>query len=361
MKEGKLTDYIASVDCGNGNTAAVLAGSKKTISIPSIRVVVKPQSMGLGKNAEVEYTTAEWRGEHYAVGDDVLFANRARIDRHMGQNRYGGEHHQFLTAYALARLGIKQGRVDLTLLCPPSMYNDLKKPMIEAYTSNPVEIKLKGDKEPRTWVYENVTVWPEGYGAAACFILDTNGELSPLHEKLTGDVLVLDVGAYTANVIRLHNSKLNSADLPKSSLMNGGGNTHIRQPLLEWVQSGGGDLRAVTLDDIDRVLRLASISEDYTLRFAGKEVNLKATLDYLSKQYADWLANQLDTNFNSLQEVNSLLIVGGNAAYVADHLHRWYKKAIQYSDLREFARLHASDLNAVGGLRLALARLNAKK
>jgi hypothetical protein len=36
-----------------------------------------------------------------------------------------------------------------------------------------VIVKLKKDKKHRAWRYENVTVWPEGIGAAACFVLDT--------------------------------------------------------------------------------------------------------------------------------------------------------------------------------------------
>ena len=66
----------------------------------------------------------------------------------MGVNRYGGEHHQFLSAYALARLGIKSGSVDITLLCPPALFNELKPQMIKAYSAQGVEISLKGDKKP---------------------------------------------------------------------------------------------------------------------------------------------------------------------------------------------------------------------
>ncbi len=91
-----MTNYIASVDCGNGNTCAMIAGSKKSISFPSIRARITAQTLGLRKGHELDLTSAVWRGDNYAVGDN-------------------------------ARLGVKSGSVDLTLLCPPAMYNELKK------------------------------------------------------------------------------------------------------------------------------------------------------------------------------------------------------------------------------------------
>ncbi|MBA3867554.1 MAG: ParM/StbA family protein [Anaerolineae bacterium] len=357
-----MVNYIASVDCGNGNTAAMLAGSKKSISFPSIRARITFQTLGLGQGHELDFTSAVWHDNTYAVGDDALLVNRQGIDRHMGVNRYGGEHHQFLTAYALARLGIKSGGVDLTLLCPPAMYNDLKQRMIDAYTAQPVEITLKGDKKPRQWTYDSVTVLPEGYAAEGCIMLDPGGTKWALAAKLAGDVVLLDTGAYTANVFRLHNGAFNPADLPQSSIQNGGGNTHIRLPLLEWVHGAGGDLTAVTLDDIDRTLRLGSASGDYMLRFGSVEVDLNKYLPQLARQYADWLANNaLDTRYDGLKDISGLLVVGGNASYIMPYLQEWYGKVIDYTGWREFSGLHPADLNTAGGLRLAQARLAAKK
>ena len=335
---------------------------QKSISFASIRTRITSQTLGLGQGHELDFTSAQWHGDTYAVGDDALILNRQGIDRHMGVNRYGGEHHQFLSAYALARLGIKSGSVDITLLCPPALFNELKPQMIKAYSAQGVEISLKGDKKPREWSYSNVSILPEGYAAIGCLMLDSSGNKSPLAAKLAGDVVMLDVGAYTANVFRLHNGALNPADLPQSSIANGGGNTHIRLPLLEWVHGAGGDLTAVTLDDIDRVLRLASASGDYQLHFGGASIDLAPMLEHLSKQYADWLANNaLDTRYDGLKDINGLLVVGGNAAYIMPHLQTWYGKVIDYTNWREFSGLHPADLNAAGGLRLALARLNAKK
>ncbi|MEO8613065.1 MAG: ParM/StbA family protein, partial [Chloroflexota bacterium] len=334
----EYTPQIAASDTGNGNVNAMLAKAKKSITFPSIRARVTSQELKIGKGYELDYTWADWEGQRYAVGDDALTLNRQGIDRHMGAARYGGEHHRFLTAYALARLGIKSGSVDLTLMLPPAMLNENKQSLIEAYSKQPVVITLKGDKKPREWRYESVTVWPEGFAAVGCFMLDASGAKSALAAKLAGEVLLLDCGAYTANVFRLHNGTFNPADLPFASIQNGGGNTHIRLPLLEWVQGGGGDFTAVTVDDLDRVIRLGSVSGDYKLAFGRSEVDLKQMLDYLSQQYANWLANNaLDTRFDGLRDINAILIIGGNAPLMLPYLKEWYPdKVIEYTGWREF-------------------------
>ena len=123
-----MSDYIASVDAGNGGTHAVLALSKgyKSFYEPSVRAAATGDSLGLGKGWELDYDYVDWNGHRYVTGDDVVRITRRQLERHMGANRYGNEFHQMLVAHALARLGIKSGTVDLTLFAPPGMYNDLK-------------------------------------------------------------------------------------------------------------------------------------------------------------------------------------------------------------------------------------------
>ena len=77
----------------------------------------------------------------------------------MGANRYGNEFHQFLVAVALAKLGVKEGAVDLTVFAPPGLFNDMKPHIKKRFTEGggEVTIQLSGDKKPRKWHYENVT------------------------------------------------------------------------------------------------------------------------------------------------------------------------------------------------------------
>jgi Actin like proteins N terminal domain len=360
-----MSHYIASSDTGNGNTNAIVkteGGKEKSLCMASIRAKVSQHTLGLGKGAELDYIWGEMSNIRYAFGDDCLKVNRAEIDRHMGEKRYLHEHHRSLTAYTLARLGVKGGTVDLTLMCPPKLYTDYKDTMIEVYRNNPVEILLKGDKKPRRWEYSTVTVWPEGFAAAACFMLNKDG-VAAVANVMVGDVLIMDTGAHTLNAFITHNGKFNSSQLVHSSIEYGGGDTHIRTPLLEWVRGQGGELSAVTTDDIDRVLRWAATTGDYTLRFGLASVDLLPALTPLALEYAHWLSNNvIDSRFNGLRGINRILIVGGNASYITGHIAEWYPgKAITDREWAGLNGWHPADLNAVGGLRLALARLNKAK
>ncbi len=194
-----MPDYIASVDAGNGFTNAVLmkhgAASYRSVSIPSVRAAATGDRLGLGENLELQYETVDWRGHRYVVGDDVVRVTRRHLERHMGVDRYANEFHKFLVAVALAQLGVKAATgIDLTLFAPPGRFKDLKPLITAGFHENDgqVKIKLSGDIGVRTWHYETITVWPEGIGAAACFVLNKKGE--PVEsDVLAGDVVILDL------------------------------------------------------------------------------------------------------------------------------------------------------------------------
>src|SRR5690606_37624936 len=117
-----MADYLVSCDPGNGGTNAVLArdnGRHKSIYFPSVRAAATGDSLGLGKDLELDYRYVDWYGHRYVIGDDVLRVTRRHLERHTGTNRYGNELYQFLVAVALGEMGIREGTVDLTLFAPP--------------------------------------------------------------------------------------------------------------------------------------------------------------------------------------------------------------------------------------------------
>ena len=177
-----MIPQVASVDAGNGFCNGILAQKRgyKSISFPSVRAAAIGASLGLGEKLELQYEFIDWNGHRYVTGDDVICITRKHLERHMGSNRYGNEFHQFLVAVTLARLGVKQGAVDLTLFAPPGMYLDAKDTMLERFQKDggKVTIQLSGDKQPRSWKYETITIWPEGIRAAACFVLNDNSDTS---------------------------------------------------------------------------------------------------------------------------------------------------------------------------------------
>lgn len=360
-----MSDYIASVDAGNGGTNAVLAQPKgyKSFYEPSVRATATGDTLGLGKGWELEYDYVDWDGHRYVTGDDVIRITRRQLERHIGANRYGNEFHQMLVAHALARLGVKSGTVDLTLFTPPGLFNDLKIFVKERFgqRGGKVEIGLKGDKKPRKFQYDKITVWPEGLGAAASFSLDDKGDQVPT-DILNGEVVILDFGAHTLDAIQLSNGNFNAESLQHATWEAGGVHVHIREPILRAVKKQLGDDAAnLTVDDIDRVIRLGSVSGDYVLTVAGLDADLKPLLDRFCERYAEWVSNNIaDGVFDGFRGIKSVILVGGGAGLVEPYLSKqtWYgNKILDRKAHKTTQDVHPVDMNAVGGLRLALHRL----
>lgn len=360
-----MSDHIASVDAGNGGTNAVLAQAKgyKSFYEPSVRATATGDTLGLGKGLELQYDYVDWGGHRYVTGDDVIRISRRQLEHHIGVNRYGNEMHQFLVANALARLGVKSGTVDLTLFAPPGLYNDLKVFIRDRFSQRggKVEISIKGDKKPRKFQYEKITVWPEGIGAGACFILDDNG--NPVaSDALEGEVVILDFGAYTLDAIQMSNANFNSESLQHATWEAGGVHVHIREPILRVVKKQlGDDAARLTVDDIDRVIRLGSVSGDYILTVAGLDADLKPLLDRYCERYAEWVSNNIaDGVFDGFRGIKSVILVGGGAGLVEPYLSKqtWYgNKILDRKKHQSTKDLHPVDMNAVGGLRFAMHRL----
>jgi len=359
-----MSDYIASVDAGNGGTNAFLArenSKNKRFYQPSVRAKATGDSLGFGQ-MELEYSYVDWYENRYVTGDDVIRITRRALERHMGANRYGDEMHQFLVANALAHLGVKSGTVDLVLFAPPGLYSETKARIEDGFLADggQVEIQLKGDKKPRHWTYETVTVLPEGLGAAICFVTDDTGQ--PVNtDILDGQVIIMDVGAYTLDAALLQNGDFNPESLESATWENAGVHTHIREPLLRTLHKHNNDFKILTVDDIDDMLRHGFNDGDFTISSAGKEVDLTSIVGKLSEGYADWIANNIaDSVFNGFQGIKSVILVGGGAVMVQsklEQLYGVYGKGGKVLNLKKHAstkKLHPVDMNAVGGLRFAL-------
>lgn len=367
-----MADYVVSADAGNGGTNVVLAkknGGYKSYYEPSVRAVATGESLGLGEEFEVQYEYVDWYGSRYVTGDDVIRVTRRGLERHTGANRYGDEFHQFLVANAIANLGVKKGTVDLTLFAPPGLFRKAKEEIEERFMENEgeVEIKLKGDRKPRTWVYDNVTVWPEGLGAAICFVVDDQG--NPVEtDMLAGETVILDIGAFTLDALKLQDGNFNPESLEHATWQNAGVNTHIREPLLRLLHKRHHDFGVLTVDDVDSLVRRGFTKGDFTMRVAGMEVNLENPVGALCERYADWIANNIcDGVFNGFQGIKSVILVGGGAVMVADKLQELYgtfnlknpNKGGKILDARKHPltkKVPPVEMNAVGGLRFALMR-----
>ena len=112
-------------------------------------------------------------------------------------------------------------------------------------------------------------------------------------------------------------------------------------------------------DDIDRMLRLGLVSDDYTLKVAGYEIDLSDLIQKHRIRYAEWIANNIvDGVFAGLRGIKNMILVSGGSLLVEDSLQDWYgDKLLNRKKNPTTKKIHPTDFNAVGGLRFALRRV----
>lgn len=364
-----MSKYIASVDAGNGGVNAFVIkgkGKPKTFYEPSVRAAASGDSLGISQ-FEMNYSYTDWNGHRYVTGDDVIRVTRRGLERHIGQDRYGNEMHQFLVANALAKLGVGHGKddtVDLTLFSPPGFYIEAKQVIEKHFGENEgiVEITLKGDETPRTWKYSSISVWPEGIGAAACFAVDAKGDIVN-SDVLSGDVVILDIGAFTLDAIQMTDGNFNPESLSTATWDNGGVDVHLRQPIVKFLKEKYDDFAQVSVDDVDYAIRLGLAKGDYIITKGGVGVDVKPLIDRLAERYAEWIANNIiDGVFNGLRGIKALILIGGGTALTETHLKKWYTdKLLEPEKFHAAKGIHPVNMNAIGGLRLALMKIKQQE
>lgn len=358
MTESKSTIYV-SVDSGNGYTNAVsgkLKGRIKKTAFPSVRADAPERVLGLDSEREVKYEVVEWFGNRYTYGSDTVRFSANAIERHHGSERYGDEFHAMMVALAMARMSVPGGNnIDLTLFMPPGLCtSNHKKHVIDSFSEG-LSIFL-GSKE-YDWDFSNITIHPEGLGAILSFMLSPTGK--PLkHDLFEGEILIVDSGTYTLDILRITDGKFDPASLETATHGNDGLYRHIISPLLAAIHRHDDDFKVVTADMLDRAIYNSHYDNGKcVVTSAGKDMSLTATLIDISKRYANWIVKHIfDTEYLGLQGIKSVIVVGGGAWLITPYLRADTligHKVLDYSKLAQLKSILPTELNAVGGQRWA--------
>ncbi|MEL6524077.1 MAG: ParM/StbA family protein [Chloroflexota bacterium] len=359
-----MTEIVA-IDAGNGFTNGVrkLKNRYKSIGFPSVRASVTGESLGLGDGLEMQVDYIQHGDFRYVVGDDVFISRRA-VERHQGHLRYGNELWSFLVSVALGQLMPKAGgEVDLTVFAPPELYVDARKQILQRMETqnHQFQVQFRDDEESRIFTVQHLTVHPEGIGAVGAFALDEDGQ-PVAADILTGETVVLDAGMYTLDALQMSNGNFNPESLSNATWEGQGIKAHILDPVLRVVKKQGDDFTLLTENDVDRTLRQGLTTGDYTLTSGGSSIDIKPAVDKYALRYADWISNNIiDGVFNGLRGIKSMILVGGGTSLIQPHLLSYYgdNKILDASQHAHVADVAPTDLNAVGGIRLALARQKA--
>jgi len=367
--------HIAAVDAGNGGTnIAVLKVGQKPQNptmdyFPSVRAVIRGKSLGLGAESEQQYSAVQWNGQHYIIGDDVTRISKSGLDRHIGQDRYGSEMHQFLVLTALARTGVgakSPANVALTLFCPPGFYAEQRDKIRYAFEGKTYHFTYAEKSHDIT--IGRVFVVPEGQAALYCFNLQPDGSPNP-NNALVGDVLFLDSGVYTLDCVLIVDGKV-SPEMT-FSLPNGGLDQFIRKPLMLAAQSAGRDFSGVNEDNIDKLIRDYAVAPDDTARYTaaslyygGYTVDLYGAMQREITAYVNWISNNALSKYDGLRGIRHVVLVGGGASLITPYLYELYPDKVKNSPTPPHyaaAKIAPHNMNVVGGLRIALAKVGTER
>lgn len=365
--------HVCSTDAGTGgvDTAVLKAGQKPTSPtfdyFPSVRAVIRGKGLGLGAELEHQFAKVDWNGQSYIVGDDVTRVTRQGIDHYIGQDRYGSEHHQFLVLTALARCGVglkTPAHVALTLFCPPEYYATQKEAIRAAYEGKSYHFSY-ADK-PHSITIGKVFVVPEGQAALYCFTLSPDGTPNQ-NNPLSGDVLFLDSGVYTLDCVLIRDGKVSPEHT--FSIPNAGLSQFVRIPLMLAAQGAGRDFTNVSEDDIDQLIRAYATAKDEserytacTLFYGGYTVDLYSAMQACIRTYANWIVANALSRFDGLRGIRHMVLVGGGASLITPVMCELYPDKVKNSSTPPHyaaAKIHPVNANVVGGLRIALARVQS--
>lgn len=367
-KQSKPT--LASIDPGNGGTKGVRAsvnGVPTFDYFPSVRarsMAIELENAGI---KQLKYETYDWQGQRYVVGNDVVNVTDRGLERHQGYYRYGNEFHMFLTAVSLARLGVPNGEIILTLFAPPGYYNDARKNIKKAFEGQTLRLASNKGKRQHEWDVVSVNVLPEGVGAVGCVAFDQTGQ--PVEtDLLNGKVGFIDVGSYTVDTLILYNGSLSQENMQRATLDDNGIFAHIIEPILANIHAQGHDFRGVTPDAIDMLLQS---KKPRILEYGGYEIDLTDDIDAAYSRYANWISNNvIDTELGGFSSFARAFLVGGGdkgiqPALVKIHGHydpdkprtEQKGKIVKATKNTTFFGIFPAYWNAVGGLRMTLNHL----
>ncbi len=362
--------YLAVVDAGHGETYAItydLAKRKRSeSSFPTVRAMTAGETLGLGKDQEHTTKWTEWNGVKYNMGFEALL-NRNNLEVHEGANRYGNEFHAHMVAAALAEAGLKSTTVDLVVFCPPKMYHNptIKQRIEDTFAiGNSLEIKVRGDKQPRVYEITRLTIRVEGLMSAFALVSDEKGHL--VTNDLMNSMLIADLGNKTADFAEIVSGRYNLTDLEIATFDKAGIGDRLLSPLLKDLKKAESSFDALTTTDLDRFIRCATngyIVIDYAGFNNNDEMTRYVTERYhfWRRNYAEYITNRiLDSEFDGMRKFAHTLMIGGGYHLAGDMFRSIYgDKILDTSTIPNVKNILPWQWNAEAAMRAALG--NARK
>ena len=353
-KVGQFQNYVVAADASNMGSNAVIrdpSGQIFTVYEPSVRAPIRDTDrFGLAAALELKRDWVCWRDHYYVIGDGVLSGfKRSDLEFHQGKERAGSDFQRFQVACLMARSGIRSGKIDLVLFAPPGEFQESRSRIRKTFLTDSEEvIRLKGDDRDRVWEYQSVEVFPEGMAALGCFLFDTNAKLRH-PELVAGNVVVVDIGGRTLNIIQTVDGELVADNRATMTYPDLGLRNQVLEPVLRWTHdniAGSGD---VTLFHIDAAFR--SSKKILYHGSLNQPVDLRDVFTEYVARHANAAKAVIDSDHGGFDFARMVLPIGGGGLAAGKYFRQWYgDKVIDRTGHRWLKDIHPVEMNAMGGL-----------
>ncbi len=293
------------LDIGFGDVKIVCDGGR-LFSFPS---AIKYVNDGLDLGAFSKDEEFSYGGRKYLVGEQALLGafSTQSID-------FLGRYAPLLAYKAITKIGEKVDKIGVGL--PLDYYTTRYSAPLKKSLGT---IEVNGEK-----MIFDVEVYPQGVGVLLDFRLAENGSEA---EGSAANMMVLDIGFNTVDVVAVNNGSASKAD---SGMLERAGIAKITQELSQHLRRETN----VSLSDQEAkdVLLQGSIS------LYGHTKDLSEVIRAITEEYIEWLLNAVQSRWEEhIQRAKVLLVAGGGAYYLKNHIPDKYRTLIQISKKPEFA------------------------
>jgi plasmid segregation protein ParM len=301
------------LDVGYGDVKAVYQrdGVLETLRFPT---AISYAERGVGElSAFAEDEEYEYRGKKYLIGKEALFgAFSTRSFEFM--KRYS----PLFVFKAVKKIQAKTGEVvtDIAMGLPLSYYTD-------ANVKELVPL-LERIEVGRTVLELNVRFYPQGLGVLADYRLTQAGDVNRQTDR---DMLIIDIGFNTVDVIAVERGRIVKGE---SDTLERHGVSKISLTLAREIKSRMQlDLSEQESKDVLRCGRI---------RVYGAERDLSELIRESAEKYMDWLIQEVRSKWTArIQRAERVIIAGGGAYYLEEHVPAEYRPLIHIPDRPEYA------------------------
>lgn len=314
------------LDVGYGDVKAVYQheGVLKMVKFPTAIAYAERGESALSAFSENE--EYEYRGRRYLVGKRALFGAFATRSFEFMK--------RYLPLFVFKTVKDIHRRTsgvvtDVALGLPLSYYTDenLKElvPLLERIDVDCTVLESKAK------------FYPQGLGVLADYRLSDDGAVNRQTDQ---DMLIIDIGFSTVDVIAVERGRIVRDE---SDTLERHGVSKISLALAREIKSR----MQIELSEQESkdVLRRGKI------RVYGAETDLSELIRESAEKYMDWLIQEIRSRWTArIQRVEKLIIAGGGAYYLKDHVPEDYRPLIHVPDCPEYANargfLKALDLES---------------